>query len=156
MSRILQKLIKIDSPLFKDGLARLEKSTGNSGVDVRLIADVLSRGYQVMRELGLDTKDTTGAEIYHALMSSVKGGSFENLLINTDYVVLDFKDQLVSFNMVDVVENAHHQLPYHKQITTHGRRSLTGELVDRYVKHERTDERTVLDIFKSVNLPTVN
>jgi len=152
MTSILQTLLDIQSPLFKSGLHDLEKSTGHSGIDTRLIADVLSRGHQVMRSLGLDTKDTTGKEIYHALMLAVKNNNIEELLLDTDYTLMDFNGQVVSFNLIDVVENSHHELKYEDQLFVHGRRALAGELVDRYVMHARTNLETSIEIFQSIGL----
>ena len=37
--------------------------------DVRLLADVLARAHSILRALGLDPRDTTGEEVYRALMA---------------------------------------------------------------------------------------
>ena len=45
---------------------QLEKTTGASGVDTRLIADITERAHTIMRQLGLDVRDTTCEELYYA------------------------------------------------------------------------------------------
>ncbi len=57
-------------PLFSDGILKLERSTGMSGVDTKLIADIISRSHEVMRKLGLAPHDTNGLELYHALAAA--------------------------------------------------------------------------------------
>ena len=152
MSRFLQLILGTQEPIFSAGLEKLEKSTGNSGVDTRLIADILEKAYSIMRQLGLDTSDTTGHELYAALNATVKKGNSELLLTDNDYVLLAFDDKIISFNLIDVIENAHHSLPYGKQIFSHGQRSLRGELVGRYIDHIRTDEVSTREIAALIGL----
>lgn len=152
MANFLQTVLNVDEPLLSTGLTALEKSTGNSGVDTRLIADVLEKAHKIMRMLGLDTRDTTGRELYHSLIAFVKHGDVESLLIDTDYVLYIIDSKVISLNMIDVIENSHHELPYEKQVISHGQRSLRGEIIGRYINHARTDEATTLDIIASIGL----
>lgn len=152
MARFLQLLLDAKEPMFSRGLAMLEKSTGHSGVDIRLIADVTEKAHQIMRKLGLDVRDTTGRELYGALIATVKLGTCESLLANFDYVLIMADGKIISFNLIDVIENAHHKLPYDKQSVTHGQRSLRGEILDRYLDHPRTNEPTTIDIAVSIGL----
>jgi hypothetical protein len=152
MTQFLTNIIGIGNPLFKSGLQSLEKSTGNSGVDVRLVADVLESAHKVMRQLGLDTKDTTGHELYRALINSVKSGTAEKLLIDTDYTLV-FKDgQVISFNLIDVINNSHHEMTFKNQVFRHGQRSLRGEIVTRYISHARTSKATTLETASLIGL----
>lgn len=57
--------------MFSMALDDLEKASGQHGVDVRLTADVSSRAHRKIKELGLDPTDTTGRELYHALLGMV-------------------------------------------------------------------------------------
>lgn len=152
MSVFLQSLLGAKEPMFTSGLIKLEKSTGNSGVDTRLIADITEKAHDIMRQLRLDVRDTTAKELYHALMESVRCGIAERMLADSDYVLIRLEDKLISFNMIDVIENVHHELPFSRQIVSHGQRSLRGELVSRYAKHSRTDNRTTHEIAKSAGL----
>ena len=152
MSQFLQTILSAQEPLFNSGLTKLEKTTGSSGVDVRLIADITSKAHGVMRKLGLDTKDTTGHELYFALMSAVRNGKAEDLLSDSDYVLTIIDNKVISFNLFDVVNNFHHELSYDKQIISHGQRSLRGELVGRYLSHERTNEETTKNIALAIGL----
>jgi radical SAM superfamily enzyme with C-terminal helix-hairpin-helix motif len=73
-------------------------------------------------------------------------------LVETDYVLMSFGGKIISFNMIDVIENSHHELSYDSQIISHGQRSLRGELVDRYINHSRTNEITTRNIATSIGL----
>lgn len=152
MSKILQKLLDAPEPMFSVGLAQLEKTTGHSGIDARLIADIIEKSHHIIRKLGLDIKDTTGHELYLSLMSAVKRGEAESLLVDYDYVMAVLNDKVISFNLIDVIENSHHQLTFEKQIISHGQRSLRGELVGRYIDHARTDEATTREIASHIGL----
>jgi hypothetical protein len=152
MTQLLQSLLDAKEPIFSQGLIQLEKATGNSGVDTRLIADITEKAHDIMRRLGLDVRDTTGKELYHSLIAAVRCGACEPLLSDADYVLFRADDMIISFNMIDVIENTHHELPYDKQIYSHGQRSLRGELVTRYINHARTNENTTLEIASSIGL----
>ncbi len=152
MARFLQLLLDAEEPMFSRGLAALEKTTGHSCVDVRLIADVTEKGHQIMRKLGLDVRDTTGHELYNSLISSVKLGTFESILEGADYVLIMANGKVISCNIIDVIENAHHKLSYNHQIVSHGQRSLKGEILSRYLDHPRTNEPTTIEIAASIGL----
>lgn len=152
MTKFLQTILNVREPIFSAGMTQLEKATGNSGVDVRLIADIIEKSHAVMRQLSLDPRDTTGKELYFALNSAVKHGISESLLSDTDYVLLVMEGTTISFNMIDVIENSHHNMPYTRQIISHGQRSLRGELVGRYIDHARTDEVTVREMADHIGL----
>ncbi len=152
MAKFLQQLLNIDEPMFSVGMSQLEKTTGHGGVDTRLIADITHRAHAVMRKLGLDPADTTGRELYLALISCVKRGTFESLLADADFVMLAFEDGPVSFNLIDVIENSHHELGYDKRIVSHGQRSLRGEIVQRYIDNPRTNEVVAREIASHIGL----
>ncbi len=152
MTNYLQTLLGVNKPTFINGLKALEKSTGNSGIDTRLIADIIENAHKVMRILGLDTSDTTGPELYHSLLSAVKNKDIESLLTDTDYVLYIIEGKVISLNLIDVIENSHHELPFDKQIISHGQRSLRGEIVGRYIDHVRTNDMTTIKIATSIGL----
>lgn len=142
----------VDEHVYNAGVQALEKATGNAGVDVRLIADLLEKGHKCMRKLGLDPADTEGRELYHALVVAVKNGKAEDLLQDYDYVMVKLGGKIMSLNLIDVIENTHHQLPYEKQIITHGRRALRGEFISRYINHARTHDKTTQEIARSMGI----
>jgi len=152
MSRFLQQILGVPEPMFSHGLKQLEKATGNSGVDTRLIADITEKAHKIMRKLNLDTRDTTGKELYLTLISAVKNGSIEKLLLESDYVLFMINGQIISFNMVDLIDNSHHEMPYDRQIVSHGQRSLCGELIGRYINHTRTNDDTVREVASFIGL----
>lgn len=152
MAKNLQVLLGAREPLFSRSLAELEVATGHGAIDVRLIADITHTAHQIMRELQLDPADTTGRELYLALNAAVLHGKLDLLLGQADFVLLAPDGQPVSFNLIDVIENAHHELPYEQRTTEHGRRALRGEIVARYLAHARTDNTVVLGTAKLAGL----
>jgi len=154
MAQFLQSLLGVgkDDHVFRSGLSRLEKMTGNSSVDIRLIVDIIEKSHEVMKKLGLDIHDTTAHELYFALNSAVRHNCIEWALADTDYVLLTIDDEVVSLNMIDVIENSHHELKFERRIISHGQRSLRGELVWRYVEHARTDEASAKEVAKTMGL----
>lgn len=152
MASFLQALLAVQEPLFSNGLRQLERATGGVGVDTRLIADVTHRGHAIMRQLGLTPSDTTGKELYFSLNASVTHGNALGLLATDDYVLVTIGRDVISFNLIDVIENAHHGLPYEQRSLSHGRRSLRGEIVQRYLDHARTDERVTREIATTAGL----
>ncbi len=143
MAKFLQQVLGGDEPFFSQGMHQLEASTGHSGIDTRLIADMMQAAHQVMRQLGLDPSDTTAAELYTALNNSIRHGNGQQLLSKTDYVLLPLGGQVVSFNLIDVIENQHHELPFLERLTSHGRRALRGEIVQRYLDKPQASPVTV-------------
>lgn len=71
MAKFLSDLLKAEEPLFSHALTQLERASGNSGADTRLIGDITKKAHQTMRALGLDSADTTGQEFYQALLSRI-------------------------------------------------------------------------------------
>lgn len=150
----LQSLIGIadDDVLFKNGLIKLEKMAGNSGVDVTLIANIIEKSHWVMRELKLDLVDTTAHELYFALIASVKENKADWLLLDTDYVLMQINGEIVSLNLIDVIESAHHGLAFETRIISNGRRCLRSELASRYINNPRTDSKSAKEIAKNIGL----
>lgn len=154
MTQFIQSLLGAneDNSLFSAGLNQLEKMTGNSGVDARFIADIIQKTHAIMRKLGLDICDTTGDELYCALNATVNHGLAESLLVDADYALIVMDTQIISFNLIDVIENNHHELPFGKHIVSHGQRSLRGELVARYVNHVNVNEVSAREIACRIGL----
>lgn len=148
----MQSLLGTSGTVFSAGLSKLEKNTGQTGIDTRLIADIIERSHVVMRRLGLDTRDTTGRELYMALNEAIKRGEGESLLMDTDFVLVSIGNTIISFNLIDVIENMHHGLPFGKQIISHGQRALRGELVGRYLDHSRSNEAATREILSMIGL----
>lgn len=152
MSKYLAELLGNDHPLFRFNLKELELSTGNAGVDSRLLADTIEIAHEVMREIGLDPSDSSAYELYHSLNALVESGRATELLSKSHFVLLNIDDQLISFNLYDVIENAHHELPFAKRRFDHAQRRLRAEIVRRYAEHERTNEATVHNLTKEANI----
>jgi hypothetical protein len=72
MATFLRDLLDAKEPLFSLSLKQLEQASGNKGVDTALLGDIIEKAHASMRELGLDHKDTTGPELYHALTAKIQ------------------------------------------------------------------------------------
>jgi len=142
MSKVLAKLLSNNHPLFVFNVQAMERASGNAGIDARLIAETIEQAHTVMRSLGLDVHDTSAEELYHTLNSLIMRGESDALRDNesTLFVV---NDEVVSFNLLDVIENAHHQLPFEKRHVDHAQRHLRAELIKRYAEHDRTSDEMI-------------
>lgn len=138
MSKFLQTLLDAQEPMFSKALYELERCTGEAGVDVRLIADITMQVHGVMRRIGLDPRDTTSQELYAALNAHA---SDEGLFDATEFCGVVIDSHPISFNARDILENT--ALPYEQRVTRDMRCALQQEIVARYIRHARTDEKVV-------------
>jgi hypothetical protein len=72
MPNLLSQLLAAEEPLFSMAIKDLEIASGRQGMDVRLISEIIVKTHQKAKELGLDSKDTTGEELYHALHNKIR------------------------------------------------------------------------------------
>jgi hypothetical protein len=72
MSKMLSELLGATEPMFSLALKQLESISGNPSVDVRLTAEIIGKMHLKTQELGLDPRDSTGKELYHALLNQVE------------------------------------------------------------------------------------
>lgn len=142
MARVLKDLLTSNEPLFVFALSQLERSTGGAGVDVKLIGDITHKAHDIMRTLSLDPADTTSRELYLALNAYVSRTKDYTIFLDADYVLLRVEDEIISFNIIDIIENIHHELGFEARTVSHGQRALRGEIADRYLNHPRTHEGT--------------
>lgn len=154
MARFLKDLLANDHPLFLMNIARLEQATGNSGVDVRLIGEIIDTANRTMRDMGLDPTDITGIELYQALNALMRRDEAraKELLADASYVLANLGAGPISFNLLDVIENSHHGLPYEQRSVAHAQRKLRAELVRRYAEHERTHADTVRSLAREIGI----
>lgn len=69
---MLSELLAAREPLFSLSLKHLEKASGNQSVDIRLTSEIIGKVRLKTQELGLDPDDTTGKELYFALLSKIE------------------------------------------------------------------------------------
>ena len=141
MSRNLTKLLG-DSVRTRVAVSELRRMAGDDS-DVRLITEILARAHSIIRALGLDPADTTGREVYQALMTAAPRIDQTAWARASDWVMMDFDGQVISFHPVDIVENYHHQLPYGQHCIESGKRGLGYEITRRFSAHPRTHTPTV-------------
>jgi hypothetical protein len=72
MTRVLSELLGAREPSFTRSIQKLEQASGHGSADVRLTAELNQAARTKLRQLGLDPKDTTGEELYHALCERLK------------------------------------------------------------------------------------
>lgn len=72
MSKILRDLLDAEEPIFSLSLRQLEAASGHKGVDAALIGEIARKMRESIAALGLDPNDTTGPELYAALMARMK------------------------------------------------------------------------------------
>ncbi len=148
----LADLLGHDHPLFVYNLASLERAVGGEGIDTRLLADATENAHKAMRELGIDTNDTLASELYQALNASVRRGDAEKILKRTAFVLLEVDGEVISFNLQDVIENAHHELHFADRQLENARRHLRQEIIRRYAEHEKTDKDMVHRLVEEAGL----
>ncbi|HWZ65424.1 MAG TPA: hypothetical protein VNX65_01345 [Patescibacteria group bacterium] len=71
MAKFLRDLLDAKEPLFSLSLRQLEKASGHHGTDTKLIGDIIEQAHQATKQLQLDNQDTTGPELYQALLAQV-------------------------------------------------------------------------------------
>lgn len=148
----LNDVIGIDHPMLVKTIADLERASGNAGIDTKLIADMTERAHALMRELRIDPADTSGKELYLALNASVGNDSVMLRLAESPYVLMRFDDGPVSFNLQDVIDNAHHELPYETRTTAHAQRHLRIEVIKRYAASDRIHDSLLHELTQPVGL----
>ncbi len=141
MSKRLNQLLGGDAK-SQIALTELRRMAGDDS-DVRLLAEILARAHSILRALGLDPKDTTGKEVYQALMAAAPQIEQTAWAKASNWVVLDFDGQIISFHPIDIVENYHHELPFGQHRTANGKKGLGYEITRRYKKHPRTHRAAV-------------
>lgn len=67
MSRLLSDILQAPEPHFSHTIKEWEALSGNRGLDVHLSLEINKRLREVLNSLGLDSRDTTDSELYHAL-----------------------------------------------------------------------------------------
>ena len=147
MAKFLRDLLGAQEPMFGIALHNLERATGHSGLDARLIGDILNNAHTTMRSLGLDPSDTTGLELYNSLKAQAEK---EELFKDTSYLGLIIGGKVISFNYDDIQQNKNK--PFGEHTTENLKCALERELVDRYVQHKRTDEAVVKQFAEDAGL----
>lgn len=152
MPHILQQLLKEHVSLFPATLEKLEHAVGDAGVDVRLVADITHSAHEIVRSLTLDPASSTAQEVYGALQHYVEVNEKGDLLLSSDFVLFSFKDEVVSFNLLDILEDIHKGNGFTERHMEHARRALAGEIVIRYTEHPRAHEAVVQKVLRDSRL----
>lgn len=71
MAKILRDLLDAEEPIFSLSVQQLEKASGNTAADAELIGEISRKVRTGTESLGLDPYDTTGPELYTALLARI-------------------------------------------------------------------------------------
>jgi hypothetical protein len=71
MSKKLAELLDEPEVVVESVIKKLENLSGWESTDVRLLAEINNKSRAKHLELGLDPNDTTGPELYHALLAKL-------------------------------------------------------------------------------------
>lgn len=71
MTRFLSHALQAAEPFFRNNLQKLEAASGHPSHDIRISTDIMYASRVKVQQLGLDPKDTTPKELYHALQQRV-------------------------------------------------------------------------------------
>ena len=153
MAKFLQDLLGAKDPLFSASLQKLERATGQTGVDVKLIGDITHHAHAVMRKLGLDPADTTKEELENALNAHADN---EGMYEKTAYAGLVIDGKVISFNQADIGENAKHALGHGRNSVDHMQCELSKEIIHRYTGVAGTDVTTVEQFLKDAGINACN
>lgn len=72
MSKMLSQLLQAQEPMFSKAIAQLEQASGSPNADNRLTSEIIGKVFLKTKELGLDPEDTTGEELYYALLNLIE------------------------------------------------------------------------------------
>ena len=72
MTKFLSEALGAVEPVFSRGIQQLEYAAGRPGTDIRLTAEIIQRTRAKIGQLGLDPDDTTGPELYNALLQRLR------------------------------------------------------------------------------------
>lgn len=142
MAHRLADLLEHNHPLFSYNLMQLERAAGNAGIDTRLLSEIDERSHQLIASLGLDARDVTDEEIYHAL-NALDEGRRNELLAGNDYILMNHGGNVISFNVRDVTVNAEQHNSFDNRQTAQGKMALRAEILKRYMDSDRTDNMLV-------------
>jgi len=67
MAKFLRDLLDAEEPIFTESLRQLERASGRTGADTKLIGDIVGMAHENMREMGLNPAVATGEEVYRGL-----------------------------------------------------------------------------------------
>lgn len=147
MARTLEVLLGVDSPVFTHTINNLERQTDRTGIDTRLLGDILAHSHSTMRIMGLDPGATTAEELYYALIAH---DDDPELFARTQYAGLVYDGQVISLNYEDIVKNK--QRAFAARQTGALKRHLLEELIDRYGTHSATDRAKIEQTFGDAGL----
>ncbi len=149
MTRWLSEALQAIEPTFRQGLNRLEAANGHPNADIYMTTAVRQETQAKLRQLGLDPRDTTAEELYHALQERIKADDVRltkvlrtsaaqhisaegNVVAGMIHILTELPDSKRSFGLKNsVLRSLIKQQPPKRAMKQLGYRSL-----DSFLKHE--------------------
>lgn len=151
MAKFLREILDAKEPHYTQAIRQLEALTGRKAVDVAYTADIMARAHAVMRQLGLDPKDTKPLELYKALTAQQASSS---LFSRTDDVALIVEGHVISFNHEDITENVGRT--FDLRTAKHARCQMQHGLTARYVAADGDNEIAIQEIVAQAGMNVCN
>ncbi|HVS58963.1 MAG TPA: hypothetical protein VHD60_04510 [Candidatus Saccharimonadales bacterium] len=124
MTKMLSELLGVNEFAFRRGVADLERMSGRPSHDVRISTEVMHGVQAKLRELGLDPHDTTGPELYQALLTKIKEDD-KRLMV----ALLKLSHGKADEDLVSHIAHVLNRLPLNKQCF-----ALKGTVAKRLLK----------------------
>jgi len=151
MAHRLADLLEHNHPLFGYNLAQLERASGNSGIDTRLLAEIAEKSARIVREIGLDVRQANVQEIYYALRS-LDEERRHGLLADTPFILMLRDGKVISFNQRDIADDLARDAPFDDRQLENAKRELRNEILGRYMASDRTDNMIVKRLITDAGL----
>lgn len=72
MGNVISNLLNAEEPKFSNLIKDLERTSANPSEDVRLMSEIIQSVRARTNQLGLDSSDTVGEELYYALLNKAR------------------------------------------------------------------------------------
>jgi len=151
VAHMLARLLGAEARQFERVMHELEVATGNAGVDVLLIGEILMKSQTAMRMMGLDPNDTTAHELYQALNAHADEPA---VFRDKTFVGVVIGDEVISCSRADVRRNI--KRPFGERVVTAMQKALRRELERRYHSHNRTVNATVTSKLSQAGIPELS
>jgi hypothetical protein len=128
MSKKLAELLYEPEILVESAIKKLEHLSGFESTDVRLLVEINNKTRTKLADIGLDPDDTTGPELYHALLAKVENDE-QTLNQNFGQIIRQITDAHKDYSVYALKQSVAKEL-----LRNHPPRKLMKELSYRSVE----------------------
>ncbi|NLA42829.1 hypothetical protein GX865_01550 [Candidatus Saccharibacteria bacterium] len=148
MSRAIASLLgRSNDRLFLKTIEELELATGNTGIDAKLLGDILQHSHKTIQKLRLDSADSTPLEVYNVLrlnLSKIRSSD------KNSYACLMVRGRCISLNIDDLTRDEKSSSKFNDRSLDYVRKSLLTEIKNRYQKAAGDHNRVVKRLLSSL------